>query len=153
MGIRETYKYLDKGFKSLMRKWAVPFLRGSFAFIFIWFGILKPLRLSPAESIVMITVKWLPLFEPVQWLHIIGWWEVAIGLTFLFKKTTKIAIALLLAQMAGTFMPVFLLPEVTFQDGQIYQPTLEGQYIIKNLMIIGAALVVGGTTYNYRLKS
>lgn len=153
MGLKEVYKYADEGFKSLMKKWAVPFLRGSFALIFIWFGILKPLRLSPSEGIVLITVKWLPLFEPVQWLYIIGWWEVVIGITFLFKKTTKIAIALLFMQMVGTFMPLFLLPKVAFQDGLIYQPTLEGQYIIKNLMIIGAALVVGGTTYNYRLKS
>jgi uncharacterized membrane protein YkgB len=153
MGIKATYKYLDKAVKTLMKKWAVPFLRGSFALIFIWFGILKPLRLSPAEAVLLITVKWLPVYEPEQWLYIIGWWEVAIGVTFLFKKTTKIAIALLFLQMAGTFMPLFLLPEVTFQDGKIYQPTLEGQYIIKNLMIIGAALVIGGTTYNYRLKS
>jgi uncharacterized membrane protein YkgB len=46
--------------------------------------------------------------------------------------------------MFGTFMPLFLLPEVTFQDGNIFTPTLEGQYIIKNVMIISAALVLGG---------
>lgn len=49
--------------------------------------------------------------------------------------------------MVGTFMPLVFLPEVTFQDGNYLMPTLEGQYIIKNLMIISAALVVGGTFY------
>jgi uncharacterized membrane protein YkgB len=72
---------------------------------------------------------------------------VAIGVTFLFPKTTKIAILLLFTQMVGTFMPLFFLPEVTFQNGNILTPTMEGQYIIKNVMIISAALVLGGRYY------
>ena len=76
----------------------------------------------------------------------IGWWEVVIGVTFLFRKTVRLAIALLALQMVGTFMPLVILPHVTFQAGRIpYAPTMEGQYIIKNLLIISAALVVGGT--------
>lgn len=146
-------KKLDEVIKKLMKRWAVPLLRLSFAIIFIWFGILKPLGLSPAEALILATVKWLPVYSPEDWLFIIGWWEVAIGVTFLFKKTTKIAIGLLFLQMIGTFMPLVLLPEVTFQEGKFYLPTLEGQYIIKNIMIISAALVVGGTTYNYKVKS
>ena len=79
-------------------------------------------------------------------MKVIGWWEVAIGVAFLFKQTTRIAIGLMAMQMAGTFMPLVLLPEVTFQPGRIpYGPTMEGQYIIKNLLIISAALVIGGT--------
>ncbi len=77
---------------------------------------------------------------------IIGWWEVAIGITFLFRRTIRVAIALLTLQMVGTFMPLILLPTVTLQAGHLpYGPTMEGQYIIKNLLIISAALVVGGT--------
>ena len=56
------------------------------------------------------------------------------------------AIALLAMQMVGTFMPLVVLPSVTFQDGRIpYGLTMEGQYIVKNLLIISAALVIGGT--------
>ena len=92
------------------------------------------------------TVDWMPLFDAETWLHIIGWWEVAIGVTFLFQKTLRLAIALLACQMVGTFLPLVLLPSVTFQSGHVpYAPTMEGQYIIKNLMVISAALVVGGT--------
>jgi uncharacterized membrane protein YkgB len=79
---------------------------------------------------------------PDHWLIIIGWWEVII-ICFLFEKTTRLAIILLLTQMVGTFMPLVFLPEVTFQSNNIL-PTLEGQYIIKNLIIISAALVLGG---------
>jgi hypothetical protein len=48
--------------------------------------------------------------------------------------------------MVGTFLPLVILPEVTFQPGRIpYAPTLEGQYIVKNLLIISVAMVIGGT--------
>ena len=60
------------------------------------------------------------------------------------QKTTRIAIILLFLQMVGTFMPLIVLSEVTFQSNNFLLPTLEGQYIIKNLMIISAALVLGG---------
>ena len=137
---------IDRRIANFMAHWGVRALRISLGVIFIWFGILKPLGLSPAAPLVMATVDFLPLFTPAQWLGIIGWWEVAIGLTFLFRPTVRIAIALLALQMVGTFMPLLMLPGVTFQGGRIpYAPTMEGQYIVKNLLIISAALVVGGT--------
>lgn len=132
-----------------MHRRSVPILRVTFAVVFVWFGILKPLGISSAAPLVLATVKWMPVFAPEQWLVIIGWWEVAIGITFLFKKTTAVAIVLLYLQMTGTFLPLVLLPEVTFQEGIYYQPTLEGQYIIKDIMILAAALVIGGTTFTY----
>lgn len=128
-----------------MRQWGVPALRVSLALIFVWFGILKPLGLSPAGPLVKATVAWMPLFTPDRWLAIIGWWEVAIGLTFLTRRTSRIAIGLLAMQMVGTFLPLAILPSVTFQPGHFpYAPTIEGQYIIKNLLIISAAMVLGG---------
>lgn len=137
---------LDRRIAAFMRHWGMRGLRVSLAVIFVWFGILKPFGLSPAGSLVKSTVYWMPLFSADTWLAVIGWWEVAIGITFLHHKILRIAIALLALQMVGTFMPLVILPQVTFQAGHIpYAPTLEGQYIIKNLLIISAALVVGGT--------
>ncbi|MGH9456204.1 MAG: hypothetical protein ACRD2J_01015 [Thermoanaerobaculia bacterium] len=129
-----------------MRRWGIPALRFALAVIFVWFGALKPLGISPAAPLVRATVGWMPVLSPDQWVTVIGWWEVAIGVTFLYRRTTRIAIALLTMQMVGTFLPLVLLPEVTFQPGRIpYGPTMEGQYIIKNLLILAAALVLGGT--------
>jgi len=129
-----------------MNRWGIPALRYSLAVIFIWFGILKPLGISPAADLVRQTVHWMPVLDTDAWVVVIGVWEVAIGVTFLFRRTVRIAIALLALQMIGTFMPLVLLPGVTFQPGRIpYAPTMEGQYIIKNLLIISAALAVGGT--------
>lgn len=138
----------DQEIAHRMKDWGTPALRISFAVIFVWFGILKPFGLSAAEGLLKATVAWLPFGTPETWLIIIGWWEVVIGICFLFKATTRIAIGLLLLQMVGTFMPLVFLPEITFQEGNYLLPTLEGQYIIKNLMIIAGALVLGGKMYH-----
>lgn len=135
---------IDQKIAAWMRRWSTLAIRISFGIIFIWFGILKPFDVSSAESLLKATVVWLPFGTPEFWLIVIGWWEVAIGVTFLFSRTTKIAIALLFLQIFGTFIPLLVLPEVTFQHGNVFTPSLEGQYIIKNVMIISAALVLGG---------
>ena len=141
-----NFDEIDRSISAFMRRWGILALRISFGIIFIWFGVLKPLGLSAAAPLVMATVRWLPLFDGELWVIIIGWWEVAIGISFLFRRTIRVAIALLAIQLVGTFMPLILLPAVTFQAGHLpYGPTIEGQYIIKNLLIISAALVVGGT--------
>lgn len=144
---------IDQKIAGWMRRWSTPAIRFSFGIIFIWFGILKPFGISSAESLLIATVVWLPLGTPEFWLIVIGWWEVVIGVTFLFSRTTKIAIALLFLQMFGTFIPLVVLPEVTFQNGNIFTPSLEGQYIIKNILIISAALVLGGKFYKAKVDN
>ena len=144
--MKKALDHFDRSISAFMRRYGTVALRLSLGVIFIWFGVLKPLGLSPAQPLVEATVGWLPFFDPGTWVGVIGWWEVAIGVAFLFRGTLRIAIALLALQMVGTFLPLMLLPEVTFQECRIpYGPTMEGQYIIKNLLIISAALVVGGT--------
>jgi len=148
-----NFSKIDSNIARYMKIWGERAIRFSFAVIFVWFGILKPFGLSAAIPIVKATVAWLPFGDPNIWVVIIGWWEVAIGITFLFKPTTRIAIALLFLQMIGTFMPLIFLPNVVLQNGgTLYLPTMEGQYIIKNLMIISAAMVVGGSISKRKVK-
>ena len=132
---------LDKKIAGWMYRHGTLCLRFSLAVIFIWFGILKPLGLSPAEELVKKTVYWLP---PELFLPILGWWEVLIGVCLLYRPFIRGAILLLFLQMPGTVLPLFLLPEVCFTQIP-YGLTLEGQYIIKNLAVISAAIVIGGT--------
>jgi len=139
-------KDIDLRISHSMRRYGHGALRLALAVIFIWFGVLKPLGISPAEGLVLQTVDWMPVLSPRTWLAIIGWWEVAIGILFLFRPTLRFAIGLLALQMVGTFMPLVILPDVTFQQGRVpYGLTLEGQYIVKNILIIAAAMVIGGT--------
>ena len=141
-----SFDEIDLRISAFMGRWGAIAVRFSFGIIFVWFGILKPLGISSAEPLVLATVPWLPFFDGDTWVSFIVWWEVAIGVAFLFRSTIRISVALLALQMVGTFMPLVFLPEVTFQAGRFpYGPTMEGQYIIKNLMIICDALVVGGT--------
>ena len=148
MNITESIGKLDNKIICKMKQMGMPSIRLSFGVIFIWFGILKPLGLSSAEGLLKSTVAWLPFGSPDNWLIFIGWWEVIIGILFLFHNTTRVAIILLMMQMVGTFMPLVLLPELTFQNNNYLLPTMEGQYIIKNLMIVSAALILGGNCNN-----
>ena len=119
--------------------------------IFFWFGLLKVIKLSPAQGLVIDTVYWMPFFEAESWTIIIGYWEVLIAILFMFKRTTFFAMVLLLLQMTGTFLPLIILPEVTFQNSNPFLPTLEGQYIIKNIIIITAALIIGGSKLKVKI--
>lgn len=137
----QQVQHIDDHIRSFMNKVGVPILRYSLAIIFIWFGILKPWGLSPAQTLVERTVYW---FDPAWVVPILGWWEVAIGVCFIFRRLVRIGIFLLFLQIPGTFMPLVLLPDVCFEQFP-FALTMEGQYIIKNLLIIGSALVVGGS--------
>ena len=137
-----TYDELDILITKFMSKWGITFLRYSLGLIYIWFGILKPFGLSPAQELVENTVYWFD--NPKTFVPILGWWEVVIGLTMCIKPLIRVSIFLLFIQMPGTFLPLILLPEVCFNNFP-FGLTLEGQYIVKNLIIISAALVVGST--------
>jgi uncharacterized membrane protein YkgB len=132
---------LDRRIAGWMQRNGHFVLRMGLAAVFIWFGLLKPLGMSPAEDLVRRTVYFVP---PDVFLPILGYWEVLIGIGLLYRPLNRVAILLLFLQMPGTLLPLVLLPEVCFTQIP-WGLTLEGQYIIKNAVLIGAALVVGGT--------
>ncbi len=132
---------LDRRIAGWMQRNGLFVLRIGLAVVFIWYGILKPLGMSPAAELVRRTVYFVP---PDLFIPILGWWEVAIGIGLLFRSLNRTAIFLLFLQMPGTLLPLVLLPEVCFTQIP-WGLTLEGQYIVKNAVLIGAALVVGGT--------
>ena len=140
--LNELFLRFDAQLVWLMERAGIPFLRFAIGVVFIWFGALKTIgELSPAYDLVAATVYWL---TPEIIVPLLGLWEVAIGLAFLFTPLTRVAIFLLALQMPGTFLPLILLPEVCFTIFP-FGLTIEGQYIVKNLVIIGSALVIGST--------
>ncbi len=137
----QRFDKLDQRIANWMNRYGRILLRYSLAVVFIWFGLLKPLGISPAQQLVERTVYW---FDPGWFVPLLGWWEVLIGVCLLWRPLIRVALLLLFLQMPGTATPLLLLPDVCFTEFP-YGLTLEGQYIIKNLTLISAALVIGGT--------
>ena len=67
-----NFETLDRKIADTMGRLGEPALRLSFAAIFVWFGILKPLGLSAAAPLVEATVAWMPGLTPAQWVSVIG---------------------------------------------------------------------------------
>jgi len=139
--MKTLFDRLDPVIAGWMDRHGIRLLRWSVAIVFIWFGGLKTVGMSPAQELVARTVYWV---SPEVFIPVLGWWEVLIGLGLLFRPLARFAIALLFLQMPGTFLPLVLLPDICFTSVP-FGLTIEGQYIIKNLVLISAAIVVGGT--------
>jgi uncharacterized membrane protein YkgB len=123
-----------------MEKYGLLLLRIGMGTVFFWFGALKFLGLSPAAALVTDTMSWLPF---PGFIHVLGSWEMAIGICFLYTPLLHVALLLLFLHMPGTFLPIVLLPGEVFRVFP-FELTLEGQYIVKNLVLIAAAIVIGG---------
>lgn len=139
--MKTLFERMDPLIAGWMDRHGIRLLRWSVGIVFVWFGALKTVGMSPAQELVARTVYWFP---PEVFIPILGWWEVLIGLGLLVRPLARLAIALLFLQMPGTFLPLILLPEVCFTSIP-FGLTIEGQYIVKNLVLISAAIVVGGT--------
>lgn len=122
-------------------------LRLALGLIFFWFGILNFFHgLSPAEDLASRTITKLTFgyIGPDVSVYILATWETLIGLGLLSGVFLHITLLLLYFQMAGTFLPMLFFPHEIF-TGNIFVPTMEGQYIIKNLVLISAGIVIGST--------
>ena len=107
--------------------------------IYFWFGFLKLIDASPANPLVeSLLNKTLPFINFSQFIIFLGVWEMVVGVFFLIPKLEKAAIIIFALHTITTLMPLFLLPTVAWKG--FFVPTLEGQYMIKNLITI--ALVV-----------
>ena len=134
---------------------AIKFLRISLGIIFFWFGFLKFFHgVSSAETIATKTISVLTfgLIEPSVSLIILAVWETLIGLGLLFNRFLREILFLLFLQMLGTITPLFFFPAETFKIFP-FVPTLEGQYIIKNLILISAGLAIGATVRGGKIIS
>lgn len=109
--------------------------------VYFWFGALKVLSLSPASPLVLSLLdKTMPFMNPDLFLVLFGLFECLIGLLVLIPKTRKWGLRLVALHMVTVFLPLVLLPHMVW-DG-LFVPTLEGQYIIKNVLIIALAVVL-----------
>ena len=138
---------LDRAIVRWMSGNGITALRLSLGIVFLWFGVLKYFpHMSPAETLASDTILVLTLghIGPHISLPILATWECLIGLGLLTGTAKRATLFLLFAQMLGTLFPLFFFPARTFSVVP-FVPTLEGQYIIKNLVLISAGIVIGAT--------
>jgi len=134
---------------------AIPVLRVALGVVFLWFGALKFFPgLSPAQDLAARTIEQLTfgLVPPEIALPVLAAWECLIGVGLLTGRFLRATLLLLAVQMLGTLTPLVLFPTETFTVFP-FAPTLEGQYIIKNVVLVAAAMVVGATVRGGELQA
>ncbi len=129
-----------------MAEHGLTLLRISVGLVFLWFGVLKfwP-NLSAADQLATETIDRLTLGIISGDLAriLLAILETAIGVGLVTGKLMRFTLLLLVGQMLGTVTPLFLFPELTWSSALV--PTLEGQYILKNMVLVAAALTIGAT--------
>ncbi len=143
---------LDLALIGFFKRVSMPVARVGLFVVFFYFGLLKVLGLSPASDLVR------QLFEETisfmsfdSFFIMFGLFECLIGLMFIIPGLERAVIPLLFLHMLSTFMPLFILPEATWSSFMV--PTLEGQYIIKNLVIIASAIFIASSLRPFSEKS
>ncbi len=137
-----------------MAKHGVILMRISIGIVFFWFGIQKFFPgISSAEELATRTIEVMTfgIVRQSLGMPLLAAWEVIIGLTFIFGRFMRIAIPLLFLQMIGTVTPLFFFPADTFNAAP-FLPNLVGQYIIKNLVLVTGAMIIGAYHFGFTIR-
>ncbi|MEX2623157.1 MAG: DoxX family membrane protein [Acidimicrobiia bacterium] len=119
---------------------SVPLLRVSLGVVFVWFGALKVAGVTPVADLVASVVYWV---DPSWFVPVLGGFEILVGFGLISRRMMRLVLLLFALQMIGTFLVLILRPDIAFQDGNPLFLTVEGEFIIKNLVLLSAGLVVG----------
>jgi len=104
--------------------------------------VLKVTGDSPVAGLVLRTVYWI---DSDVFIPFLGVWEMLVGLGLLFAVALRLTLFLFWLQMAGTLLVLLLRPEIAFRNGNPLLLTVEGEFVIKNLVLIAGGLVIGST--------
>ncbi|MEX2561980.1 MAG: DUF417 family protein [Nitriliruptoraceae bacterium] len=138
----ERYEAIDIRVLETLRRISLPMLRLSLGVIFVWFGALKIAGISPASELVAATVY---LVDPAWFVPFLGGVEVLIGLGLIANRAMRLVLPVFVGLLTGTLMVLVMLPEVAFQDGNPLLLSVEGGYVVKNIVLLAAGLVVASS--------
>lgn len=141
--MRELIESFDTHVIRRLHEVRIPLARFAIFTVYFWFGSLKILGISPAgplvEALFNTTLVSVLPFE--DFYVFFSLFEVLIGLLFLIRGFERTAIFLMCIHLGTTVLPLIFLPNIAWQSFLV--PTLEGQYIIKNILIVACAVVIG----------
>jgi len=134
----DRYLTVEKHLTTYLRRYSVPLLRCAIGVVFIWFGALKIDDASPVSDFVAKTLPWFG-----RWVvPALGIFEMALGVAMIVGRYLTIVCVALTCHLVGTFLALVMQPNVTFQHGNPFLLTTEGEFVIKNLVFIAAGLVI-----------
>ena len=136
-GARQWHNHLV----GLLRRQSVAALRLTLGLVFLWFGLLKLFDASPVTELLKQTYSFMP---PEPFALALGVWEVSVGVGLLVRRALRCTLALLWLHMAGTFVALLLAPSLFFHHGNPLWLTVEGEFVMKNVVLVAAGLVIAG---------
>lgn len=123
----------------VLRPAALPALRIVLGVVFVWFGVLKVAGVSPVAALVAGTLPWV---DPQFLLPVLGVAEVLLGAALIAGVGLRLALPVLAAHLCGTFLTFLMLPGLMFTHGNPLVLTETGEFVMKNLVLIGATLAL-----------
>jgi uncharacterized membrane protein YkgB len=130
---------LETAAAGAVRPYSLLLLRLSLGLVFVWFGALKVADATPVADLVAGTVPWL---DRAWFVPALGAAEVVLGLALLVGRFLTAVSAVLVAHLGGTFLVLLMMPELAFQGGNPLLLTTIGEFVIKNVVLISAGLVL-----------
>jgi putative oxidoreductase len=132
---------LDELLLTILHRWSITALRVALGLVFVWFGALKGFGISPVRTLIQETYSFLPIHP---FLLVLGAWEMLVGIGIIVKRALRCVLILLSIHLAGTFVAVLLNPRHFFVQGFPLCLTAEGEFVVKNLVLMAAGLVIAG---------
>lgn len=130
---------VDAAILDVLRRLAPGLLRISLGVVFVWFGALKVLGVTPVTDLVAGTVSWA---DPGWFIPALGTLEVLIGSGLILATRLRLVLVLFTGQMVGTFLVFLVQPDVAFVGGNPLLLTVEGEFVVKNIVLLSAGLTV-----------
>ncbi|MGH3665821.1 MAG: hypothetical protein ACRDU8_07005 [Egibacteraceae bacterium] len=137
--VAERLAVADRRATDLLQRLSPTLLRGSLALVFIWFGALKVVDVTPVGDLVADTV---PFLDASWFVPALGGFEILLGVCLVAGWPLRLVLGVLAAHLAGTFLVLVTQPEVAFQAGNPFLLTVQGEFVVKNLVLIAAALAL-----------
>lgn len=134
-----SFAEIESRAAALVRPYSLPLLRVSLGVVFLWFGALKVVNETPVAALVAGAVPWL---DPSWFVPALGAVEVLLGVALVAGRWLTAVGVVLAGHLSGTFLVLVMQPEVAFQHGNPLLLTTEGEFVVKNLVLISAALVL-----------
>jgi uncharacterized membrane protein YkgB len=132
---------VDELVLALLQRWSIPVLRVALGLVFIWFGVLKALGVSPVTTLIQETYSFLPIHP---FLLILGAWEMLVGIGIIVRRALRCVLILLSMHLAGTFVALWFNPQHFFVQGFPLFLTADGEFVMKNLVLMASGLVIAG---------